>query len=142
MSDHTDDNHPHNDPEEPQVENEASSDGGSAVPPNNPTEALRAFKDKASEAFKSGSKDARESFEQSFPKAKEEFSKGINDASYAIGYAVSFGTTLIKEFTPETINEGFERGRQAGTRAADEVIQHRRANHTGDTPEEPDPAGT
>ncbi len=93
---------------------------------------LLAMKEKASNAFKSGTSDAREAFEKKFPKAREDIEKGINDLSYAIGYAISFGSTLAREFSPDNVTDGFDRGSRAGARAAEEVVRHRKNNPTNE----------
>ena len=103
------------------------------------SERVRELSEKAREAFRSGTSDAMEALEKNFPRAKEEFAKGINDASYAIGYAISFGSTMLREFSPDNVNEGFERGSQAGNKAAEEVIEHRRGcatTHNASPPED------
>jgi hypothetical protein len=122
---------------------ESASDPGhpapEAAPPGpDPKEQMKALKEKASEAFKTGTTDAREAFDKQFPQVKEEFAKGVNDASYAIGYAVSFGSTLIKELSPDNVTDGYERGTQAGSKAAEEVIEHRKAR-SADIPDDPEP---
>ena len=113
-----------------------------AAPPGpDPKEQMKALKEKATEAFKTGTTDAKEAFDKQFPQVKEEFAKGVNDASYAIGYAISFGSTLIKELTPENVTEGYERGAKAGTKAAEEVIEHRKARSADIPEDDPEPAG-
>ncbi|MDF1811693.1 MAG: hypothetical protein P1V20_05750 [Verrucomicrobiales bacterium] len=126
------------DNDSPRPEDEPSEEPQKAPDPapNIPT-----LKEKAVDAFKQGAEEAKESFEKSFPNAKEDFAKGINDASYAIGYAVSFGSALIREFTPDNVTDGFERGSQAGNKAAEEVIEHRKARQA-DSPEDCDPTPT
>lgn len=148
MTDPTDDN-PFEKPaqETPGATEHPSPDPADTPPPSDPSpsveecanEAIQALKEKATDAFKSGTGDAREAFEKSFPQAKEDIAKGINDASYAIGYAVSFGSALVKEFSPDNVTDGFERGSDAGNKAAEEVIEHRKAR-SGNVPEDPDPS--
>lgn len=100
--------------------------------PNDPNEQFQELKRRAVDAFQSGTSDARDAFQNSFPKAREDFAKGVGDASYAIGYALSFGTTLIREMSPHSVTEGFDRGARAGSRAAEEVIAQRRSTTTPD----------
>lgn len=118
-----------------------SADQSSATPPplneaprsaNDPNEQFQDLKRKAVDAFQSGTSDARDAFQNTFPKAREDFAKGVGDASYAIGYALSFGTTLIREMSPHSVTEGFDRGTKAGSRAAEEVIAQRKSTPSSD----------
>lgn len=138
-----------NQPEENQS-GEFTPDGNStSAPPasneaprsaNDPNEQFQDLKRKAVDAFQSGTSDAREAVQNTFPKAREDFAKGVGDASYAIGYALSFGSTLIREMSPQSVTEGFERGTRAGSRAAEEVIAQRKTRSTPDDDAQGPPA--
>jgi hypothetical protein len=88
---------------------------------------ILALKEKATQAFKSKTSEAREAFDKQFPGARDDLEKGLNHLTYALGYAISFGSTLAKEFSPENVTESFEKGSHAGEKAAEEFIQRRQA---------------
>jgi len=83
------------------------------------------FAESVRNAFRTGGKDAREAVEKNIPKAKEECVKGIHDVAYAVSYAATFGTALLREIAPEPLTAGVREGKEAGQRAADEVIRNR-----------------
>lgn len=78
------------------------------------------------DAVKNGGKDARDAVEKHIPKAREDFSKGVHDIAYAFSYAATFGTALLREFAPEPLTDGVREGKEAGQRAADEVVRNRK----------------
>ncbi|MEO0415098.1 MAG: hypothetical protein AAF226_09125, partial [Verrucomicrobiota bacterium] len=86
------------------------------------------------DAFKNGASDAKKAVQEAFPKVKEEFGQGVHDIAYALGYAANFGFTLVKEFAPENIHDGFSEGANAGEKAAQEVVKSREVS---DAPAEP-----
>ncbi len=102
-----------NDPnqEDPNREGESSSESAPDTAGASPScgGSVTEIQERAREAFRSGAADARKAFEEGLPSA-EDFARGLRDASYAIGYAVSFGSTLIRELTPYNVSAGFEDG--------------------------------
>lgn len=77
------------------------------------------------EACRTGSDEAREAFEKAIPKAKDDLARGVHDLAYAIAYAASFGSTLVREVTPDNVKRGFQEGTDAGAKAADDVVRRR-----------------
>lgn len=107
-----------NDNEESQAE-----DNNKENPPKPPFEE---FSQSIRDALKTGGEDARKAVEENMPKAKESFEKGIHDVAYAVAYVASFGTALAREFAPDPLTEGVREGKEAGRRAADEVVRNRK----------------
>ncbi|NNE90714.1 MAG: hypothetical protein HKN23_03625 [Verrucomicrobiales bacterium] len=90
-------------------------------------EAFKDLGDAAKKAFRAGSHDAREALKNAVPRAKDDFQKGIHDIAYGLAYAASFGAILLKEFTPESMADGFSEGTEAGRKAADEMLEKQKA---------------
>ena len=88
------------------------------------------FAESVRNAFRTGGKDAREAVDNYLPKAKKEFDKGIRDIAYAVSYAAAFGTALLREIAPEPLTDVVREGKEAGKRAADEVIRNRKERET------------
>lgn len=111
-----------NDQEDPNTE-----DPNAEEPKKGPTDPnFDDFAESVRNAFRTGGKDAREAVDNYLPKAKEEFGKGIHDVAYAVSYAAAFGTALLREIAPEPLTDGVREGKEAGQRAADEVIRNRK----------------
>ena len=73
------------------------------------------------EAVNEGSRRAKAAAEKAIPKVKS----AVSDATYWLGYGVSFATvfsyTVIKELAPEVLKRGWCDGAQAGQRAAEDL---------------------
>lgn len=96
------------------------------------------FADSLRDAVKTGGKDARNAVEENLPKAKENFEKGVHDVAYALSYVAAFGTALIREIAPEPLTEGVREGKEAGRRAADEVVRNRKEREARESKFTPD----
>jgi hypothetical protein len=72
-------------------------------------------------AVNEGSQRAKAAAEKAIPKVKA----AVSDATYWLGYGVSFATvfsyTVIKELAPEVLKRGWRDGAQAGQRAAQDL---------------------
>jgi hypothetical protein len=72
-------------------------------------------------AVNEGSHRAKAAAEKAIPKVKA----AVSDATYWLGYGLSFATvfsyTVIKELAPEVLKRGWRDGAQAGQRAAEDL---------------------
>ena len=72
-------------------------------------------------AVNEGSHRAKAAAEKAVPKVKA----AVSDATYWLGYGVSFAAvfsyTVIKELAPEVLKRGFRDGAQAGQRTAEDL---------------------
>jgi len=88
-------------------------------------------------AVNEGSQRAKAAAEKTIPKVKA----AVSDATYWLGYGVSFATvfsyTVIKELAPEVLKRGWRDGAQAGQRAAEAL-----ASELGAQPEAPGPSSS
>jgi len=84
-------------------------------------------------AVDDGVNDAKSAAKEAIPKVKEDFAKGVHDIAYGVSYALSFGATLAKEFTPDIVANGFTEGNNAGKKAATEFAEKQRASRPGAT---------
>lgn len=83
------------------------------------------------EAIRKGGRDARRSFAEGMPKVKSEFSQGLYEFAYAVGYAATFGASVLREATPDSLAKGFREGSASGRRAADEAMRRRQERAGG-----------
>lgn len=118
------------------TEGSAGTGSPSDSPP--PTENFEVLREKATQAFKAGAAEAKEALIQRFPQVKEDVVRGVGDIAYAVGYAFSFGSALIRQFSDESVVSGFEKGTEAGARAAETTFRPRK--DPAPKQPEPDPA--
>lgn len=103
-----------------------------------PEDPLQQVKDRASDVLRNGASDVRERIEAQIPNIQADLARGMGEASYGIGYALKFATTLLKEFAPEDVNSGYEKGADAGGKAAEVVVKDRQDRQTNPATEGPD----
>lgn len=99
-------------------------------------EAAEELIDSVKRAFRSTCEDAKDAVDRAIPAAKDDFSKGLRDLAYGIAYAGAFGSALVREWTPDSVQDGFAEGREDGRDAAEAFVRKRRTKA-----EEPTPAG-
>jgi len=115
---------PDSDPAPSPASDPAADSGPSA--PRGTREVLDDLSRTLTEAIQKGGRDARRKFDETMPRAKREFAKGVHDLAYGVAYAATFGSALLREFTPESLRDGLREGAASGRRAADEVMRQRR----------------
>lgn len=84
------------------------------------------------EAIRKGGRDAKRSFAEGVPKVKSEFAQGLYEFAYAVGYAATFGASVLREATPDSLAKGFREGSASGRRAADEAMRRRQERAGGE----------
>ena len=115
---------PMNDPIDENAEHEPREEAETNDPTAN-SDPLADLKDRASDMLRGRVTDVRESIEEQIPNIREDLTRGLGEASYGIGYALNFASTLLKEFAPDDLNEGYEKGADAGGKAAEVVVKDR-----------------
>ncbi len=132
MNENTD---PHPEPEALQPEDSARR---GAPRPADAKEAFDDLGEAVKRAWEAGSRDARRAAREALPKARKEFERGIHDFAWGLAYLASFGAGLAREIVPDSVGEGWEKGSEAGSRAArDFAERQRREKETGASGEEP-----
>lgn len=119
-----------NQQEEPPTPSTEETSGNSSKDP------IQDLRERATNMVRSGIDYARDAVETQLPQIQDQVTRGTNDASYAIGYAVSFGATLLREFSSDNVVAGYDEGSSAGGRAAEEVVKHRNRNQPANEDEE------
>lgn len=102
------------------------SQGPDPQAPRSTQEKLDDLSRTLTEAILKGGRDAKHAFDEGMPRVKSEFSKGLHEVAYAVGYATTFGASLLKEATPDALREGLRAGAASGRKAAEEVRRQRR----------------
>ena len=78
-------------------------------------------------AINEGAQRAKAAAEKAIPKVKA----AVSDATYWLGYGVSFATvfsyTVVKELAPEVLKAGCRDGAQAGRKTAEDLASKSKA---------------
>jgi hypothetical protein len=89
--------------------------------------------DSVRNAFDEGARQARAAAEEAIPKIKE----AVADATYWLGYSMSFAAvfsyTVATELAPEVLKAGARDGSAAGRKAAEDLASKRTVQAAGDT---------
>lgn len=105
---------------------ESTSAGPEPSPRQTTQEKLDDLSRVLTEAIRKGGRDAGRAVSEGLPKVKAEFAQGLYEVAYALGYAATFGASVVREATPESLSKGFREGSASGRRAADEAMRQRR----------------
>lgn len=105
---------------------ESSSSRPEGSAPKSTRQTLDELSANLTEAILQGGRHARRAFAEGLPKVKSECAQGLYEVAYAVGYAATFGVSILREATPESLSKGFREGSVSGRRAAEEAVRQRR----------------
>jgi hypothetical protein len=112
---------PNSDPENPGSENQSH---GSA---NQSSHSSKRVFDSVRDAINEGAQQARAAAEEAIPRVRA----AVNDATYWLGYSVSFAAvfsyTVVTELAPEVLKTGAHDGTEAGRKAAEDFTRARKS---------------
>ena len=102
-------------------------------------EAWNDFASAWKDLFEAGSAEAKSAARNAIPSAKEEFARGLSDLAYGAAWLIHFGAAMARQAAPDPMAEGWERGAEAGKRAAESCADRFRSAKENAASEESDP---
>lgn len=127
--DHTE-YHSNEEPQEPKPESESAR--------SESREAFDNLSDAVRNAWKAGTSDAKKAAKEAVPKAKQEFERGFHDLAWGAAYVFGFGAALARELSPDCVNDGWDKGADAGRDAAAKMAEKCRRSESDEQATPPD----